>query len=132
SLLALRVHNSPYKRASMSSRKTAAKADIPDIHPESVEELREAFDLFDTKGAGEIPMSELVDSMQTLGFQDKNPMMFELMQNISSKMKGGPMTFVQFAEDLADLIRDVNQEKDLRMVFDMLDTENTGKFPKGS
>lgn len=49
-------------------------------------------------------MSELVDSMQTLGFQDKNPMMFELMQSMSSKMKGGPITFVQFAEDLADLI----------------------------
>lgn len=58
--------------------------------------------LFDL--AGEIPMSELVDSMQTLGFQDKNPMMFELMQSISSKMKGGPITFIQFAEDLADLI----------------------------
>lgn len=35
-----------------SARKPFAKADIPDIHSESVEELREAFDLFDTKGAG--------------------------------------------------------------------------------
>lgn len=36
----------------MSSRKAAAKADIPDMHAESVQELREAFDLFDTKGTG--------------------------------------------------------------------------------
>lgn len=37
----------------MSSTKATAKADIPDIHAESVQELREAFDLFDIKGAGE-------------------------------------------------------------------------------
>lgn len=49
-------------------------------------------------------MSELVDSMQTLGFQDKNPMMFEIMLKIGAKRKGGSTTFVQFAEDLADLI----------------------------
>lgn len=36
----------------MPSSRKAAKADIPDIHEETVEELREAFDLFDTKGAG--------------------------------------------------------------------------------
>ncbi len=49
-------------------------------------------------------MSELVDSMQTLGFQDKNPMMFETVLKISAKRKGGNTTFVQFAEDLADHI----------------------------
>lgn len=38
----------------MSKRnKPFAKANIPDIHAESVEELREAFDLFDVKGVGE-------------------------------------------------------------------------------
>eukprot|EP00903_Cladosiphon_okamuranus_P012618 g11805.t1 len=112
----------------MSSRKAAAKADIPDIHAESVQELREAFDMFDTKGTGEIPMSELVDSMQTLGFQDKNPLMFEIMLKISAKRRGSSTTFAQFAEDMADLIRGVNQEKDLRMVFNMLDTDNTGRI----
>lgn len=35
-----------------SSQQESTKADIPDIHAESVEELREAFELFDTKGAG--------------------------------------------------------------------------------
>lgn len=54
--------------------------------------------------AGEIPMSELVDSMQTLGFQDKNPLMFEIMLKISAKRKGSSTSFTQFAEDMADLI----------------------------
>lgn len=49
-------------------------------------------------------MSELVDSMQTLGFQDKNPLMFEIMLKISAKRKGGSTSFTQFAEDMADLI----------------------------
>lgn len=49
-------------------------------------------------------MSELVNSMQSLGFHDKNPMMFEMMLKISSKRQGGNTTFVQFAEDLALLV----------------------------
>ena len=49
-------------------------------------------------------MSELVDSMQTLGFQDKNPLMFEIMLKISAKRKGSSTSFTQFAEDMADLI----------------------------
>lgn len=53
---------------------------------------------------GKISLSELVDSMQSLGFHDKNPMMFEMVNKISAKHDGGKATFPQFAEDLADLI----------------------------
>lgn len=42
----------------MPSSRKELKADIPDIHAESIEELREAFDLFDTKGAGMLQRSE--------------------------------------------------------------------------
>lgn len=49
-------------------------------------------------------MSELVNSMQSLGFHDKNPMMFEMVLKMNAKRKGGNTTFVQFAEDLAHLI----------------------------
>lgn len=40
----------------MYARKSLAhgtRADIPDIHAESIEELREAFDLFDINQVGE-------------------------------------------------------------------------------
>lgn len=49
-------------------------------------------------------MSELVNSMQSLGFHDKNPMMFEMVLKMNAKRNGGNTTFVQFAEDLAHLI----------------------------
>ena len=49
-------------------------------------------------------MLELVDSMQGLGFHEKNPMMFEMVLKISAKRKGGCTNFVQFAEDMAELI----------------------------
>lgn len=47
--------------------------------------------------------------MQSLGFHDKNPMMFEMMLKMSAKRKGGSTTFVQFAEDLALLIVSIAQ-----------------------
>lgn len=42
--------------------------------------------------------------MQSLGFHDKNPMMFEMVQRIRADRNGGNVTFAQFAEDLANLL----------------------------
>lgn len=33
------------------------EADVPDIHAASVDELHEAFDLYDTKGAGKLGLA---------------------------------------------------------------------------
>lgn len=63
------VSRATVKRVTMSSRKAAAKADIPDIHAESVQELREAFDLFDTKGAGAWETKSLDHHLLTGGYQ---------------------------------------------------------------
>lgn len=39
-------------RKPFATKAVKSKADIPDIHAESIEELREAFELFDVKGVG--------------------------------------------------------------------------------
>ena len=44
----------------------------PGLTVDEVEEIKEAFDLFDTDGSGTIDPRELKSAMQSLGFEAKN------------------------------------------------------------
>ena len=48
----------------------------PGLTDDEVEEIREAFNLFDTEGTGMIDPRELKAAMQSLGFESKNPTIF--------------------------------------------------------
>jgi centrin-1 len=43
---------------------------------DEIEEIREAFNLFDTDGSGKIDPKELRAAMQSLGFENKNPTIY--------------------------------------------------------
>lgn len=44
----------------------------PGLTEDEIEEIKEAFDLFDADGSGTIDPKELKDAMQSLGFEAKN------------------------------------------------------------
>ena len=44
----------------------------PGLTEDEIEEIKEAFDLFDTDGSGSIDPRELRAAMQSLGFEAKN------------------------------------------------------------
>jgi centrin-1 len=44
----------------------------PGLTEDEIEEIKEAFDLFDTDGSGSIDPKELRAAMQSLGFEAKN------------------------------------------------------------
>jgi len=46
----------------------------PGLSQEEIEELQEAFNLFDTDGSGTIDSSELKAAMESLGYKQKNKM----------------------------------------------------------
>lgn len=46
----------------------------PGLSAEEIEELQEAFNLFDTDGSGTIDSSELKAAMESLGYKQKNKM----------------------------------------------------------
>ena len=45
----------------------------PGLTEDEIDEIREAFNLFDTDGSGTIDPKELKAAMQSLGFDSKNP-----------------------------------------------------------
>lgn len=65
-----------------------------------MDEIRQAFDLFDTNGTGKIDPKELKAAMQSLGFDSKNPTIFQLIADLDkaeASTKGG-IDFDSFVE----------------------------------
>jgi|Transcript_246 Ca2+-binding EF-hand superfamily protein len=49
---------------------------------DEIEEIREAFNLFDTDGSGAIDPRELRAAMQSLGFESKNPTIYSMIADL--------------------------------------------------
>ena len=65
------------KHINMSKAKfNAKKFERPGLTEDEIEEIKEAFDLFDTDGSGTIDPKELRAAMQSLGFEAKNQTIF--------------------------------------------------------
>jgi Ca2+-binding EF-hand superfamily protein len=60
------------------------KVERPGLTEDEVEELREAFNLFDTEATGKIDPRELKSAMQSLGFESKNPTIFNMICELES------------------------------------------------
>ena len=55
---------------------------------EEIEEIREAFNLFDTDGSGTIDPKELKSAMQSLGFEAKNQTIYQMIADIDKDGNG--------------------------------------------
>ena len=69
----------------------------PGLTDDEVEELRQAFDLFDTDGSGTIDPKELRAAMQSLGFETKNQTIYQMIQDID-KDGDGDIDFDEFLD----------------------------------
>ncbi len=64
---------------------------------EEIEEIREAFNLFDTDGSGTIDPKELKAAMQSLGFEAKNQTIYQMIADID-KDGNGSIDFEEFLD----------------------------------
>jgi Ca2+-binding EF-hand superfamily protein len=80
----------------MNGRRTRAQ----DLTPEQKQEIREAFDLFDTDGSGTIDSKELKVAMRALGFEPKKEEIKKMIADID-KDGSGTIDFNEFLELMA-------------------------------
>jgi centrin-1 len=67
------------------------------LSEEEIEEIREAFNLFDTDGSGTIDPKELKAAMQSLGFEAKNQTIYQMIADID-KDGDGSIDFEEFLD----------------------------------
>merc|ERR1712146_693099 len=76
----------------------AKKYERPGLTSDEVEEIKEAFDLFDTDQSGAISVSELTSAMKSLGFDVKHAVVFQMIAELDAD-GSGEIEFEEFGHD---------------------------------
>ena len=91
------------------------------------EELKEAFDLFDTEKSGRIDYHELKYAMRSLGFDVKKAEVLVIMQQ-HDVAGSGSIGYEEFVDIMAERIAARSPEEELQKAFELFDEESTGKI----
>merc|ERR1712216_779434 len=93
------------------------------LSDEQVEEIREAFSLFDSDASGAIDVRELKDAMRALGFEVKNEELKKVVSDVDNDGNGT----IEFVEVLGKMSEKDSRE-DIEKVFKLFDDDNTNKI----
>jgi centrin-1 len=115
------------KASSRVVAKTTKKSvERPGLSNDEVEEIRQAFELFDTNGTGRVDPKELKAAMQSLGFDTKNPTIFQIISELDTPeaTKRGGIEFETFLEAINNKLGDKETEEGLRRIFNLFVDDN--------
>merc|ERR1712021_91739 len=93
----------------------AKKFERPGLTSDEVEEIKEAFDLFDTDSSGAISVSELTSAMKSLGFDVKHAVVFQMIAELDAD-GSGEIEFEEFLDMMTARISDKNSRDDIERV----------------
>lgn len=99
----------------------------PGLTEDEVEEIKEAFDLFDTDGSGSIDPKELKAAMQSLGFEAKNQTIFQMISDLDAN-KSGAIDFEEFLDMMTARMSDKDTREDINKVFRLFDDDSSGQI----
>ena len=99
----------------------------PGLSEEEIEEIREAFNLFDTDGSGTIDPKELKAAMQSLGFEAKNQTIYQMIGDID-KDNDGSIDFEEFLDMMTAKMSDKDTREDIAKVFRLFDDDTSGSI----
>jgi len=102
----------------------AARPGIPEWQ---MQELREAFDLFDTDGSGTIDTKELQVALRALGFDSKKEKVRKMIADIDLD-GSGTIDFEEFVEMMTGKMGDRDSPEEIRRVFKLFDDDETGRI----
>ncbi|CAE7446340.1 Icl1d [Symbiodinium sp. KB8] len=120
----------PPERAQAAARRSPRRGrayDRPGLSEEEIEEIREAFNLFDTDGSGTIDPKELKQAMKSLGFDAKNATIYQMILDID-KDGSGSIEFDEFLDMMTHKMSDKDTDEDIMKVFNLFDDDGTGKI----
>merc|ERR1712167_40476 len=94
---------------------------------EQIEEIREAFNLFDADNSGAIDVRELKAAMRALGFEVKKEELKKMISDIDNDGNGS-IEFGEFLEMMTGKMGEKDTREDIEKVFKLFDDDNTGKI----
>merc|ERR1712227_638131 len=112
----------------MSRRGAAGKKKAEGgLTEEQIEEIREAFNLFDADNSGAIDVRELKAAMRALGFEVKKEELKKMISDIDNDGNGS-IEFQEFLEMMTGKMGEKDTREDIEKVFKPFDDDNTNKI----
>ncbi|XP_051277276.1 uncharacterized protein cetn4 [Dicentrarchus labrax] len=103
-------------------KKQSLKADLSE---EQKQEIKEAFDLFDTDGTGTIDVKELKVAMRALGFEPKKEEIKKMIADID-KESSGAIDFNDFLSMMSLKMSEKDSKEEIMKAFRLFDDDCTG------
>merc|ERR1712060_938020 len=79
----------------------------PGLGEDEIEEIKEAFDLFDNDKSGAISVNELTSAMQSLGFDVKHAVVYNMVSDLDAD-GSGEIEFGEFLDVMTAKLSDKN------------------------
>merc|ERR1711907_780665 len=115
---------------STMSRRNAGKAKSSgkgELTEEQRQEIREAFDLFDTDGSGTIDAKELKVAMRALGFEPKKEEIKKMIADVDTD-GSGTIDFNEFLEMMTAKMSERDPMEEIIKAFRLFGDDETGKI----
>lgn len=114
-----------YGLASRFKPKKKADGKRSELSDEQKQEIKEAFDLFDTDKSGSIDYHELKVAMRALGFDVKKAEVLKLMKEYD-RNETGQVTYADFLDIMTQKISERDPEEEIRKAFQLFDDDGSG------
>jgi len=106
-------------------KKQEGKHGRPELSEEQKQEIKEAFDLFDTDKSGSIDYHELKVAMRALGFDVRKAEVLKLMKEYD-RNDTGQITYADFVDIMTQKMAERDPEEEIRKAFALFDDDQTG------
>merc|ERR1712028_159817 len=91
------------------------------------QEIKEAFDLFDTDGSGNIDAKELKVAMRALGFEPKKEEIQKMISDVDDD-GSGTIEYEEFLKMMTHKILNRDPKDEILKAFRLFDDDETGKI----
>ena len=98
------------------------------LDDEAVEEIKEAFNLFDTEGRGNIDVRELKAAFRALGFQVKKSEIRQMFIDMDKDLSSATVSYEEFIEMVTPRMLNRDSRDEIMKVFALFDDDNTGSI----
>ncbi|XP_060970449.1 probable calcium-binding protein CML20 isoform X1 [Cannabis sativa] len=109
------------------SRKEKPRGRHHGLNPQKKQEIKEAFELFDTDGSGTIDAKELNVAMRALGFEMTEEQINQMIADVD-KDGSGAIDFDEFVHMMTAKIGERDTKEELKKAFQIIDQDKDGKI----
>ena len=124
-----RVHNTrdtgsrgrqTVQKTTTTTTTTTSKISLPE---EDIENIRIAFDSFDTDGTGRIDISKVKEAMDETNFQDENPLIYQVIVELDTPANKNGIDYDKFLMAIDAKVNDKESREGIRRVFEEIEPD---------